>query len=196
MSLTREEASKRLDGAMREFSPPPQSSGFTRRSKTVQSISAKTHAPTKVPTAAELVEEMKRSTEAEIEAKVKSLTQIIDTLRKIDVLKTPPSPLNLEIPPNVDSENIDKYATEYTHYMESFDDLKDLPFLTDDRNETISHMMAFLINTRKMKKNYSGNPEKYFEYCSSQTDQTLLLLREKAKDQGISLIAFLNSYPF
>lgn len=194
--MSRREALASLKATVGDSSPEPQtfSRNFTRRTKSVRSFGGDSISPQINVDA--IIDKIKNMEDSKLKDQIEELTKIIDIYRKINVLKSLPSPLGVCIPEELNPEDYYKYATEYSAYTESFMDLEDEPFVEEDRRCTMLSMFAYLYNAKKMSKKEGEDPLEFFEKCKNSVDTTLILFRENAKERNIELPAYINELRF
>lgn len=196
---TRREAIASMEAAVRGSSPRPSESGvhrssFTRKTKTVRSISGETLAPHIDVDV--IVDKIKNVEDTKLRDTIQELTKTLEVYRKINILKDVPAPVGVSVPDSLPAEDLYKYATEFPPYVESWTDLTDEPFVEEDRRMTMLSMFAFLYNAKKMKHKDGESPIEFYEKCKDRVEDTIILFRENAKERGLELPAYINEMRF
>ena len=136
-----------------------------------------------------------KNIDTSVQEDVKKLTNILSTYRKIDAIKSLPSPLeHVDIPSSFTDLTSDprKYATQFHRYIEIYTQLKTLDYFEDERKNTILSGFGFLYNTSHFTLDSSESTEDFYQRCEDKADDTLLDLRMKAERRGITLEAYIN----
>lgn len=107
-------------------------------------------------------------------------------------LLDPPEPLDLNFPSTIDNNSRYRYSFVFPPYIESYESLDDPQ---TDRLTTIRTMAAFLQTVKDVPLNRNEDPLNYYVRCMDLSDDTLLRMKEKATQHGLTLDAYLNGLP-
>lgn len=106
-------------------------------------------------------------------------------------LLEPPSPIpDVNLPSTIPPEEIYRYAVIFPPYVEAYFLLYTVD--KDSHLQIIRNLIAFLQTVRSTKPNPSEDPLAFYQRCMDSSDSTLLNLRERASDKGLTLDSYLN----